>query len=158
MSGLFTQPPWRRQKCVQIEIWDLSIFVPPVFRAHATWSRTCKQFFVQAIKACRGSRGLAPLTLKLSTRWRSIVSLRPRPLYPQEKHLCYSLNWRQGGPHRLSRCLEGEKKLSPVLGVEIRTVQPLAFSTPRIFVDLNVCSDDTYLSSAEVVHRWDKSE
>jgi hypothetical protein len=76
-----------------------------------------------------------------------------RSFYPQEKHLGYPPNRRQGGPHTLSRWLREEKILSTVLGVEIRTVQPVAFSTPRIFRDLNVCCDVTYLSSAELVQR-----
>jgi hypothetical protein len=44
------------------------------------------------MKAYRGSRGTAPLTLSCSTRWRWVVSFMPWPLYPG-KETQYSLNW-----------------------------------------------------------------
>ena len=39
---------------------------------------------VHCMKACRGSRGIAPLTLNLDIRWRSVVSIMPRPFNARE--------------------------------------------------------------------------
>jgi hypothetical protein len=39
---------------------------------------------VQSVKAYRRGRGLAPLTLNLVARWRWVVNITPRPLYPWE--------------------------------------------------------------------------
>jgi hypothetical protein len=36
---------------------------------------------VHAIKACRGSRRLAPLILNFGARWKLEASITPRPLY-----------------------------------------------------------------------------
>jgi hypothetical protein len=40
-----------------------------------------------AMKTYWGSGGIAPRILDLGTRWRSVISFTPRPLYPQEKSL-----------------------------------------------------------------------
>jgi hypothetical protein len=45
---------------------------------------TGKVVLVHAIKAYRGSRGIAPLILNLCTRWKREVDIIPRPLYPWE--------------------------------------------------------------------------
>jgi catalase len=39
----------------------------------------------QAMKAQRGSRGIALLFLNLSARWGWVVNTMPWPLYPQER-------------------------------------------------------------------------
>ena len=39
----------------------------------------------QAMKAQRGSRGIAPLIPNLGTRWGWVVNATPRPIYPQER-------------------------------------------------------------------------
>ena len=39
---------------------------------------------VSVVKACRGSRGIAPRILNLSARRRGVVNITPRPLYPQK--------------------------------------------------------------------------
>ena len=40
---------------------------------------------VHSMRVCRGnSRGAAMFILSFGTRWRSVVSLRPRPLYLKE--------------------------------------------------------------------------
>jgi len=44
----------------------------------------CKVVSGHAIKAYRGSRGIAPLFLKLDTRWRRVVNFTPWPLYSWE--------------------------------------------------------------------------
>jgi len=47
---------------------------------------------VLAMKVYRGREVTAPLVPKLSTRWRCVVSLMPRLLYPTGK------SFQQGGP------------------------------------------------------------
>jgi hypothetical protein len=39
---------------------------------------------VNAMKAYRGSRGVAPLIINLGRRWMWVVKYTPRPLYPLE--------------------------------------------------------------------------
>jgi hypothetical protein len=62
----------------------------------------------------------------LSTRWRWVVSLTPRPLYLQEKSPRYSLDRRLGGPQSRSG-RDGEEKNSQ-LPVGNRTLEPQSFS------------------------------
>ena len=50
----------------------------------------------QAIEAHRGSRGIPPLILNLTARWRWLVNVTPTPLYHRERTR-YSLNRRVGG-------------------------------------------------------------
>jgi hypothetical protein len=38
-----------------------------------------------AVKAYRGTRGVAPLILKLGARWKWVFTIAPLPLYPREK-------------------------------------------------------------------------
>ena len=40
---------------------------------------------VHAVKAYSGSRGIAPLILNLGPRWRTMINVTPRPLYPLER-------------------------------------------------------------------------
>jgi hypothetical protein len=40
---------------------------------------------LQAMKVYRGRRRIAPLILKLGTRWWWVVNFTPRPLYPRER-------------------------------------------------------------------------
>jgi hypothetical protein len=49
-----------------------------------------------AMKTCWGSGGIVPGILDLGTRWRSVVSFTPRPLYSQEKSPWYPLDRRLG--------------------------------------------------------------
>jgi hypothetical protein len=49
------------------------------------------------MKAYWGSGGIAPRILDLGTRWRWVVSLTPRPHYPQGKSPWYPLDRRLGG-------------------------------------------------------------
>jgi len=59
---------------------------------------------------------------KLGARWRCVVSATPRSLFPQKG----------AGAHRTRGCvgagagLDGCGKSRPLLGFELRTVQPLA--------------------------------
>jgi hypothetical protein len=78
------------------------------------------------IKACWESIGIAPHILDLDTRWKWVVSFTLRPLYPQGKSSCYSLDKRLGGPQsRSGRCGE-EKNSQPLPGLEHRIIQPVA--------------------------------
>jgi hypothetical protein len=57
-------------------------------------------------------------TLGPGTRWRWVVSLTPRPLYPQGKSTCYPLNRRvSGGQSRSGRGGE-EKNFQTMPGIE----------------------------------------
>ena len=38
-----------------------------------------------AVKAYRGTRGVAPVILNLGARWKWVFSIAPLPLYPREK-------------------------------------------------------------------------
>jgi len=58
-----------------------------------------------------GSGGEAARIRGLGTRWRWVVSFTPRPLYPQGKTPCYTLNRRLGGPQ--SRSIE-YSELKPI--------------------------------------------
>jgi hypothetical protein len=50
-----------------------------------------------AMKTYWGSGGIAPIILKLGTRWRRIVSFTPRSLYLRGKSPLYQLDRRLGG-------------------------------------------------------------
>jgi len=52
------------------------------------------------MKKYRGRRGIAPLILNLSSRWRSVLS-HPGSFTPGEKHM-FPLNRRLGGPQSQS--------------------------------------------------------
>jgi hypothetical protein len=56
--------------------------------------------------------------LDLDTRWRSVVSFMPRPLYPQ-----YPLDRRLGGPKRRSGRFVQEKYLA-LPGIELGPSNP----------------------------------
>jgi len=45
--------------------------------------RKGKEFLAHAIKVCTGSGCIPPLILKLSTRWRRVVSFMLPPFYPK---------------------------------------------------------------------------
>jgi hypothetical protein len=49
-----------------------------------------------------GSGGIAPRIINLGTRWRWVVSSKPRPLYPQGKRPRYPLDRGLGGPRNRS--------------------------------------------------------
>jgi len=52
---------------------------------------------VNVTKAYRGSTGIAPLILNLSTTWMLVNSLVPQPLYPKGKNFWPPANRRLGG-------------------------------------------------------------
>jgi hypothetical protein len=73
-----------------------------------------------------GIGGIAPLILDLGTRWRWVVSLTPRPLYPQRESPWYPLDRRLGGPQSLSGRGGGEKNSQPLPGLDPPIIQPVA--------------------------------
>jgi hypothetical protein len=61
----------------------------------------------------------------LGTRWRWVVSVMPRPLYPWGKSPLYPLDRRLGGPQSWSGCYGEEKNLAPARNRTL-AVQPVA--------------------------------
>jgi hypothetical protein len=70
-----------------------------------------------------GSGGITPRILDLGTRWRWLVSFRPRPPYPQRKSPYYPLNRRLGGPQSRSGHSGKEKNSQPLPGLEPPIIQ-----------------------------------
>jgi hypothetical protein len=65
---------------------------------------------------------ITPFILNLGTRWRWLVNLTPRPLYPR-KELLHPLNRRLGGPESQPGGFRDERMLLPLLRFELRLVQ-----------------------------------
>lgn len=65
--------------------------------------RGAKKFVtVHTMKA--GSRGIAPVILKLSMKWWLVFNFTLQPLYLRRKNPQYPLNWKVGGPQKRSGC------------------------------------------------------
>jgi hypothetical protein len=62
-----------------------------------------------------GNEGIAPRILNLGTRWRWVVSFKPRPLYPLGMSHRYPLDIRLGGLQNLSGRGGDRKKKIPLL-------------------------------------------
>jgi hypothetical protein len=91
--------------------------VQPVFQHYTDWAITGS-----------GCGCIAPRILELGTRWRSVVSFIPPPLYPQGKSSWYPLDTRLGGPQSRSE-RGGEEKNSQLLpGLEPPIFQLVAQS------------------------------
>jgi hypothetical protein len=71
-----------------------------------------------AMKAFRGSGGIAPCIIDHGTRWRWVVGFTPRPLYPHGKSPWYPLDRRLGGPQSRSGRGGEEKNSQPPPGIE----------------------------------------
>jgi hypothetical protein len=71
----------------------------------------------------QGIRGIAPRILDLGTRWRSVVSFTPRPLYPQEKSPWHPLDRKLGRPQSRSERDGEEKNSQPLPGLEPPIIQ-----------------------------------
>jgi len=71
--------------------------------------------------AYRGSRNIAPLILNLGTRWRLVIKLRLRLLYPWEEAL-YTLARKLGGPQSWFK----EKNVMTAPEFELRNFQFVA--------------------------------
>jgi hypothetical protein len=66
------------------------------------------------------SRGIAPRILNLGTRWRWVVSFKPRPIYPPGNSTKYPLDRRVGRPENRSGRGGEEKKSLTLPGIEPR--------------------------------------
>jgi hypothetical protein len=51
---------------------------------------------VHAMKACRGSRVIAPHIISFRPRWRWVFNITPRPLYPRRHNTWYPLKKKLG--------------------------------------------------------------
>lgn len=69
---------------------------------------------VNAIKACKKSRGTPPLVIKLRANWRWVVNIMPRPLIPPTRTLV-STKWRLGGPQSRGGRFGEDKSLAPIV-------------------------------------------
>jgi hypothetical protein len=78
------------------------------------------------MKAYWGVEVQLHLFFDLGTRWRWVVSVTPRPLYPQGKGPWYPLEWRLGEPQSRSRIGGEEKNSQPLPGFEPPIIQPKA--------------------------------
>ena len=72
----------------------------------------------------RGSRGMAPLILKLGTRWKWVVNFTPRPHYSRGIRRCPS-NWKLGGRQYRSGGF-GEENSLPLTRFKPRNLRPIA--------------------------------
>jgi hypothetical protein len=77
---------------------------------------------VCAMKGCSRNRGIAPLILCHGTRWRWVVSIKPRLLYVPKKETQYQLH-KLAVPQSRFRHLGEEIKLILLPGIKPRTVQ-----------------------------------
>lgn len=73
----------------------------------------CNISLVHAMKSYRSNRGIAPLILNLSIRWRWVFSTTPQPLY-LGKESQYTLHRRLDGPQSCSGRSGGEKIIFPL--------------------------------------------
>ena len=64
------------------------------------------------------SGGIPPHILILGTKWKSVVSLTPRPFYHRIKSSRYPLNKRLGGPQNRSGCFRRRKIYSALLRLQ----------------------------------------
>jgi hypothetical protein len=70
------------------------------------------------MKVYGGSGGIAERIFNLDTRWRRVVSLIRRPLYPRRKGLQYPFDRKLGGPQSQSGRGGEEKNSQPPPGIE----------------------------------------
>jgi hypothetical protein len=103
---------WRKR---EMKIFDVITFSYNKVKA--------KVFPVHDTKG-RGSRGMAPLILKLGIRWKLVVNFTPRPHYSREIRRCPS-NWRMDGRQNRSGRF-GEENSLPLTRLKPRTLHPIA--------------------------------
>ena len=81
-----------------------------------------KPFPVIAIKAYRGNKGTAPLSLNLSTSCRWVNNFTPWPLYPRKRT-----------PEPVCMCWKREKSLTPTgIWTQYSNLQPVAYTLYRL--------------------------
>jgi hypothetical protein len=100
------------------------------------------------MKSYWGSGSIDPRILDLVTRWRSVVSFIPRPLYPKGKSPRYPLDRRLGGPQSRNE-RSGEKNSEPLPGLEhpiIRLVaQRYTTELSQLYVWLRIMFMNIYI-------------
>jgi hypothetical protein len=125
------------------KLWRESIILLLLFRSVCADSRRVTSSFVcmfhqcnegkgklvqvHALKACSGSRGVAPLILNIGTRWNCVVSVTPRPLHAKGK-APVQLNKKLGGPQGRSVRFGEEKSLFVLPGFEPLFFQAVGYS------------------------------
>jgi len=65
--------------------------------------------FVTVHTMKEGSRGIVPIILNLSTKWRLVFNFTHQPVYPRRKNPRYPLNWKVGGLQTWSGCCIPQK-------------------------------------------------
>jgi hypothetical protein len=81
--------------------------------SYTRWRQKGNIVPIHTMRAYKGRRNIAPLTLKLSTRWNWVVNFMPQLLYHQGKHPQYPLNRILGGSQSQSGHFGGQKNLMP---------------------------------------------
>jgi hypothetical protein len=76
------------------------------------------------MKTLQGSGCIDPHILNLGTRWRSVASFKPRPLYPREKGSQSSVNRKLGEQQSRSKC-GGREKIKRVNGPKNMPQDPM---------------------------------
>jgi len=80
------------------------------------------------MKAYRGIKGIAPLILILSSKWRRMINFMSTPLYLWRNSFRYLLNRRLGEPQSQSGCSGEGIKLLPLLGTKPQNAQSITKS------------------------------
>jgi hypothetical protein len=78
-----------------------------IIRRMLLFKKSGKFVSVQTIKAYRGRRSIAPFILNLDARWRRVINITPRPLYPHDR-TPVPTGRRLGWSQRQSRRFGGE--------------------------------------------------
>jgi hypothetical protein len=117
-----------QQNCRELVCWASLFGAERPVMEGALWSVWKDVSIKMSRRAYRGKGGIAPLSLKLGTRWRWLVSMTLRPLYPRVKSFLYPLSRRRVG-RMIWDFLRTEKSLVPA-----------GTRTPsRLSRDLSVC-------------------
>jgi len=58
------------------------------------------------------SGGITPRTINFATKWKWVISFRPRPLYPRWQRRRYQVDNRSGRPHSLHWSVEKHNKVT----------------------------------------------
>ena len=94
------------------------------FMSFQNMSVKVKGLPVQATKAHRGSRGMAPITLNLGSRLRGRLNV-PAVLPPEKKNASTNEQDTWWTHQMVCRVVGDEKNLLPLPGIQPRTVQPV---------------------------------
>jgi len=108
--------------------------IPEIHFSQTQWNVYVRRKVVSILpmKAHRGSRGKAPLTLNLGVKWKWEVNFITWPLHSLGKSL--GNHWTVGkvGPRAYLDVIEERKILFTLSEFELRTVQPVAYLLYRL--------------------------